>query len=264
MKRVSVLSALLLLVGCNSIVRDLDTANLNSTCKPWDAFQSNIADTNGRTKRWPIEHELIPVEMPTAETDRFRVESALVKIEKQLRGKPNTVFLRDGDPQRRGYGLVVSMRTACTKTPGQTACGNVSRAPGDCALPFPNQEHPNDRLYNSLGELNGLLWINIDAEDGKSPPASEKCILHEFGHALGLMNHFPGFNDGKDSVGPPISEHFWDVLKTLYSHTPKTKREDLQPTARTSFLNNVLIRINSSNCEKGGWAPQLDLVSRSN
>lgn len=255
MKIVTALSALLLLVGCNSVVRDLDTANLDSTCRPWNAFQSNVADTNGRTKRWPVERELIPVEMPTAETDRLRVESALLKIEKQLRGKPNTIFLRDGDPQRRGYGLVVSMRTACAKTPDQTPCGNVSRAPGDCALPFPNQEHPDNRLYSSSGELNGLLWVNIDAEDGRIPTATEKCIIHEFGHALGLMNHFPGFNDGKESVGSPISEHFWDVLKTLYSYAPKTKREDLQPTAGTSFLDNVLIWINSSNCEKGSGAP---------
>jgi hypothetical protein len=45
-------------------------------------------------------------------------------------------------------------------------------------------------------------------------------IIHEFGHALGLAEHFSGFGD--DDV---ISAHFWNVLATLYAHptgTPET------------------------------------------
>ncbi|WP_374583045.1 hypothetical protein [Pseudoduganella sp.] len=46
---------------------------------------------------------------------------------------------------------------------------------------------------------------------------NRETIIHEFGHALGLGQHFKGF-DGRVA----ISGAFWDVLATLYANPPGT------------------------------------------
>jgi hypothetical protein len=228
--------------ACSPLMRDLEVANLDSHCRLWAAFHANVEATDGRSKRWPTERELIPVEMPAAQSDRRRVERALLEIEQRLRGKPNTLFQRDGKPQERGRGLVFSMKTACSSgsEPGYSLCGNVSRGRGECGSPLPAH---NDRLYNAAGELDGLLWVNLDTRDIE---ATHECIVHELGHALGLGAHFPGF-PGKDSE---ISEHFWDVLRTLYDNPPGTEKSRIAPSQNASASERLRVFLSASECSK--------------
>jgi hypothetical protein len=241
--RLGCAAVVLTLGACaNPVMRDLDVANLDSTCRLWAGFPANVEATNGRIKRWATERELIPVEMPAAEADRQRIERALTEIEQRLRGRPKSLFLRDGKPRERGYGLVVSMRTACGSEtePAYTLCGNVSRGPGQCGSPAARL---NDRLYDKSGELNGVLWVNIDARDYE---ARHECIVHEFGHALGLGTHFPGFGDDAGE----ISEHFWNVLRTLYDHPPGTNKADIIVVPTTSAFETLRMSLSGSSCKK--------------
>jgi hypothetical protein len=45
----------------------------------------------------------------------------------------------------------------------------------------------------------------------------QAIVVHEFGHALGLANHFNGFG-----IGDSTSTAFWDVLATLYGNPQST------------------------------------------
>ena len=53
----------------------------------------------------------------------------------------------------------------------------------------------------------------------------QSIVIHEFGHALGLANHFNGFG-----IGDSISTAFWDVLATLYGNP------------QSMIANNLLVR----------------------
>lgn len=52
---------------------------------------------------------------------------------------------------------------------------------------------------------------------------SQDTVVHEFGHALGLQNHFTGF-----SGEIAISYAFWDVLATLYKYPAGTDFEKIK------------------------------------
>jgi hypothetical protein len=51
---------------------------------------------------------------------------------------------------------------------------------------------------------------------------TQDMVTHEFGHALGLANHFKGFGTG-DAISPA----FWDVLATLYGNPQSTTAQNL-------------------------------------
>ena len=51
---------------------------------------------------------------------------------------------------------------------------------------------------------------------------TQDIVTHEFGHALGLANHFNGFGNG-----PAISAAYWDVLATLYANPQSTTAANL-------------------------------------
>jgi hypothetical protein len=70
------------------------------------------------------------------------------------------------------------------------------------------------------------VHINVGHNDHRPGPCNCKVtletVIHEFGHALGLENHFDGF-DGSDEA---ISPEFWDVLATLYANDHATQFND--------------------------------------
>ncbi|MFC5399989.1 hypothetical protein [Undibacterium jejuense] len=51
---------------------------------------------------------------------------------------------------------------------------------------------------------------------------TQAIVVHEFGHALGLANHFKGFG-----IGDSNSTAFWDVLATLYGNPQSTTAQNL-------------------------------------
>jgi hypothetical protein len=57
--------------------------------------------------------------------------------------------------------------------------------------------------------------------DGRVCKASLDRVIHEFGHALGMGDHYDGFREGEGEVSPL----FWNVLATIYANAPGTPRE---------------------------------------
>jgi len=51
---------------------------------------------------------------------------------------------------------------------------------------------------------------------------TQAIVVHEFGHTLGLANHFNGFG-----IGNSTSMVFWDVLATLYGNPQSTIAHNL-------------------------------------
>lgn len=96
---------------------------------------------------------------------------------------------------------------------------NVAQAPfqGEPILPGRNSSIDSNVFIN-LGHMRCVNRAPCQCD------LSPNIIIHEFGHALGLQEHFPGF--GGD--GPPISDAFWDVLTTLYGNPPGTDADNLE------------------------------------
>lgn len=89
-------------------------------------------------------------------------------------------------------------------------CANVSTGPysGNQIVPDWQNGIASAPVYVNLG--NGKCDVTQD------------IIVHEFGHALGLTNHFNGFG-----IGPAISEEYWDTLATLYGNPQSTTATNL-------------------------------------
>jgi hypothetical protein len=91
-------------------------------------------------------------------------------------------------------------------------CANVSSAPRSGSPIEPDQANniTLNPVYINLG--NGHCYVSQD------------IVTHEFGHALGLGEHFDGFGANGTS---PISTLFWDVLATLYANPGSTLLDNL-------------------------------------
>jgi hypothetical protein len=89
-------------------------------------------------------------------------------------------------------------------------CANVSTNPksGNPIVPDWKNNIASTPVYVNVG--NGQCKVTAD------------IVAHEFGHALGLAEHFKGFG-----IGPAISDDYWDTLATLYNNTPSTKVENI-------------------------------------
>jgi hypothetical protein len=59
-------------------------------------------------------------------------------------------------------------------------------------------------------EITERLFIHLDSA---TCTASLDWTIHQFGHALGTLVHFPNFGEGN-----PIGELFWRVLRTIYAN----------------------------------------------
>lgn len=114
-----------------------------------------------------------------------------------------------------GSYMHVSYDTAYVPS-GYTAtsgfCANVSTGPrlGNVMVPDSDNGVATIRVYINLG--NGRCDVTDD------------IVTHEFGHALGLGEHFDGFGANGSA---PISSTFWDVLATLYGNPRSTQATEL-------------------------------------
>lgn len=182
--------------GCSDMNIDehIDTSNLDSSKWPWNGV------AQGKIKRW---HGLIPVKT----NGISRAEDALDRIEAEL-GK--TLFDRDSIREKPDSeivrGIIVSVGTAVDRNMDENTCGNVGAKPRNYSYP--------QRFLKSTGEIDTTLYVNLGSQycdDTKKGNQQSDIAVHEFGHALGLGEHFQGFG-----IGPIISPKFWAVLKEIY------------------------------------------------
>jgi len=87
----------------------------------------------------------------------------------------------------------------------QNFCANVSSGAFQSNPIIPNSN-------NGIGS--NPVWVNVG--NGQCD-LTQQIVEHEFGHALGLADHFSGFGDG-----PATSSAYWDTLRTLYSNPAST------------------------------------------
>lgn len=225
-KYTALLMSTLLLTGCLKSddgdgapekVRDyVEITNLDSSRFPWHVapFREGIAQD--KLKRW---EGTVPVKLNGSSV----AEKALDEIEKRLGvslfDRTSIANTPDEDITR---GLIVSLGTA-RGGDGRGSCGNVSDAPHSVGYPshyhFEAGSQAPYTFYNYAGVINTKLYVNIGSS---SCDARLNIAIHEFGHALGLGEHFDGF--GKGAV---INDNFWKVLLTIYENNAGTNKEDL-------------------------------------
>lgn len=182
--------------GCArvNIAEFLHASNLDSSKWPWNGV------AQGKIKKW---HGLIPVKTNGV----VRAEDALDRVEAEL-GK--TLFDRDSISEKLDSeierGIIVSIGTAVAQNMDENTCGNVGAKPSDYSYP--------PGFLKSSGEIDTTLYVNLGSQycdDTKKGDQQSDIAVHEFGHALGLGEHFQGFG-----IGPIISPQFWAVLKEIY------------------------------------------------
>jgi hypothetical protein len=193
--------------GTADVVRNLRTTNLDSNQFPWTR---GLAD--GRTKRWDIEHDgLIPVKF----NGSTLAQEATAEIEAVLHMSIfDTTSIANLSDNMIVRGIIISEGTAIGPNGVVTrnTCGHVSAHPGRTDFP--------EEFYNSEGRINTRLYVSLSS---KKCTASIEIAIHEFGHALGLGEHFSGFGSG-DAIAPS----FWQVLYTLYNNDVGTFTDDLE------------------------------------
>jgi len=193
--------------GSADVIQNLQKTNLDSSQFPWIRGLAV-----GRTKRWDIEHDgLIPVKL----NGITLAKDAIEEIEDVLHMSIfDTTSIANSPDNMITRGIIVSEGTAIGPNGVITknTCGHVSADPG-------NTDYPKD-FYDANGKINTRLYVNLSSQ---KCTASLDIAIHEFGHALGLGNHFPGFGSGDI-----ISLSFWQVLHTLYNNEVGTSSEDLQ------------------------------------
>lgn len=204
----------LLITACNGgsdqgtadVIRNLQKTNLDSSHFPWTR---GLADD--RTKRWDIKRDgLIPVKFNGSALAREAVDEMGAVLHMSIFDKDSIDNLPD---DRIDRGIIISEGTAIGPNGVITryTCGHVSAAPE-------TTDYPKD-FYDANGRINTKLYVNLSS---RKCAASLEIAIHEFGHALGLGDHFPGFGSG-DAISPP----FWQALYTLYNNDVGTFRDDL-------------------------------------
>lgn len=171
------------------------------------------------TWRWlstPNRHVLVYIPAPTngntTEQDYAnKVNNAIVQINMKLR---NVLVLEPVSVKPANENFIqISYGTSYVplgSTNYQGFCANVSEGPSIGNMIQPNSEYgiASNPVFVNLG--NGHCDVTQD------------IVTHEFGHALGLANHFKGFGTG-DAISPA----FWDVLATLYGNPQSTTAQNL-------------------------------------
>jgi len=82
----------------------------------------------------------------------------------------------------------------------------------------------NDLIHTPMQAFlaTSLFLLSANGHNGRCN-VTQEIVTHEFGHALGLANHFDGFGTNDTS-----STAFWDVLATLYSNPQSTVTANLK------------------------------------
>lgn len=193
------------------VVADVQSSNINF-----------IPGANGRpagTWRWsgtPAQHVLVYIPAPasgnaTEQDYATKAQNSLTLINHKLAGLL-VLEAVSSIPTSSNY-IQVSYGTSYVpagSTNYQSYCANVSTGPnlGNVIVPDSQNGIASNPVYLNLG--NGHCDVTQD------------IVTHEFGHALGLANHFNGFGDG-----PSISTAYWDVLATLYGNPQSTAASSL-------------------------------------
>ena len=206
-------------VGPEGIYNNLYKSNLDSNAFPWEGR------VHERSKRWQGAITVYFAEPhSTTDEDRARVVRAMDEIESKV---PMIQFDRRLDtlPEDDDVGLVISFGSAVGAwgVINSNACGNVGGAPHAVSQSF---SYPWN-FYADSGEINTQLYVHIDSAKCR---ASHGVIIHEFGHALGLGEHFEGFG-----IGPPINANFWNALWNLYNHEPGEDADIIRATVNKAF-----------------------------
>lgn len=175
------------------------------------------------TWRWPstpAQHVLVYLPTPTignaTEQDyATKTQNAVAQINQKLTG----LLIIDVVSTAPSTGQYIQVSYGTSYVPaGSTAyqsyCANVATGPsiGNVIQPDSTNGINANPVYINIG--NGHCTVTQD------------IIAHEFGHALGLANHFNGFGGS----GPAISTAFWDVLATLYNNPQAT------------IANNIIVK----------------------
>ena len=150
----------------------------------------------------------IPAPSNTQEQSYFEaINAALVLMNTKLNG---TLVLKATSSPALANHIQISYNTSFipqgfAEHSGGEYCANVSSAP--------NSGNPIVPSWDNAVATNPV-YINVG---NRQCTVTQDIIVHEFGHALGLTNHFKGF--GIEGV---ISEQYWDTLFTLYNNPPST------------------------------------------
>jgi hypothetical protein len=190
-----------------AILANLRTTNLNESEFPWTGIASGVL------KRWSGD-TLIPVKL----NGSTLAAQALDEIEAALE---RTIFDRtslDQVPDEQvTVGLIVSEGTSIGPRgiADESSCGHVSEGLGTTAYP--------QGFYDFSGRIETRLYVHISSA---RCTADLDVAIHEFGHALGMGQHFAGFG-----IGPAISGDFWNVLYTIYDNPAGTPESGITTTA---------------------------------
>lgn len=195
------------------VIADLKSSNI-------DFLPFNRAPGTWRWPSTPTQHVLVYIPTPaignvTEQDYATKTQSAITQINSKLTGliiiEPVSSIPSSGQYIKISYG---TSYVPAGVTDYQSYCANVATGPsiGNVIQPDSTNGINANPVYINIG--NGHCAVTQD------------IIAHEFGHALGLANHFNGFGGS----GPAISTAFWDVLATLYNNPQAT------------IANNIIVR----------------------
>lgn len=182
-----------------------------------------VPGANGRpagTWRWsdtPSRHIAVYIPTPaagdtTAQDYAAKVGTSVALINTKLAGL--VVLDTTNTLPTSGKFIQVSYGTSYV-LPGSTDyaayCANVATGPNTGSMIMPDSQN---------GIFSNPVFINLG--NGRCN-VTQEIVTHEFGHALGLANHFDGFGTNDTS-----STAVWDVLATLYSNPQSTVTSNLK------------------------------------
>lgn len=181
-----------------------------------------VPGANGRpagTWRWPGTPErhisvYIPPPTPGNATEADYAAKAAASVA-QINTKLSGLLVLDAVASAPASGNYIRVGYGTSYVPSGSAdwnsyCANVATGPNIGSMVMPDAAN---------GIYSNPVFINLG--NGHCS-VTQEIVTHEFGHALGLANHYQGFGQG-----PETQSSFWDVLATLYGNPPSTPATNL-------------------------------------